>query len=111
MSEFSKEQVLDIDFETARALHRVVRGMHDGECPSCHGLVESHNMRQPRRADDQQVGNFDLKCPGCGFTITAKEQDAAIRAFGPVMEKNLAIFQEWRRQFHEYEVTIPVSLR
>lgn len=90
MSQFAREQNLDVDFETARALHRVVRGMHDGECPKCHRLFDSPAMRKsvnPTR---------DLICPLCGFRITAGEQEAAIQAFGPVMEKNLQVFEDWR---------------
>lgn len=100
MAEHAEKHFLDVDdFEVARSIHRVVRGMHDGECPKCHAFVESHKMRLPRTLHDNPL-SFDLACPNpeCGFTITAKEQDAAIRAFGPVMERNLEVFEKWRNQ-------------
>jgi len=81
--------LVDTDPELARVLHRVVWGMHDGECPSCHALFEAGLMR------GGGLG-ADLRCPACGFAITAAEQAAAVRAFAPVMERNLAAFEEWR---------------
>lgn len=93
--EHAENHFLDVDdFEVARSIHRVVRAMHDGECPRCHQLCESMNMRT-RRADGQAEG-FDMQCPGCGFKITAAEQHAAMLTFGPVMEKNLEVFERWR---------------
>jgi predicted RNA-binding Zn-ribbon protein involved in translation (DUF1610 family) len=86
----AKDLHLDVDFETARALHRVVRGMHDGECPRCHQLFDSRAMVS-RLLDEP-----DTRCPNCGFAITHAEKQAAIRAFAPVMERNLAVFEEWR---------------
>src|SRR6478672_11055806 len=96
MAKHANEHFLDVDFETARSLHRVVRGMHDGECPKCHHLHESPVMR---RYVDGAL-NFDLVCPNpeCGFTITAAEQVRAIEAFAPVMAKNLAVFEKWRAE-------------
>lgn len=101
MSEFSEKYQLDAnDFEIARSIHRVVRAMHDGECPKCHNITEAVSMRQPRNMFDQPL-DFDLKCPGCGFTITAKEQVAAINQFAPVMQRNLEIFELWRMELTE----------
>lgn len=79
---------LDVDFEVARSLHRVVRAMQDGECPKCHNLFDSRHMRSGYPSD--------LKCPGCGFLVTHDEAEDAIAAFAPVMEKNLEVFEAWR---------------
>jgi hypothetical protein len=92
---------LDVDFETARALHRVVRAMHDGECPSCHCLFESPAMRRDRlRLLDGSYqttpASMSMICPHCAFKISAEESQAAIAAFAPVMDRNLAIFEQWR---------------
>lgn len=38
-----------------------------------------------------------MKCPACGFKISAGEAENAIAAFAPVMERNLAVFETWRR--------------
>jgi len=98
MSEFSEKYQLDIDdLEIARSLHRVVRAMHDGECPKCHALFESRSMRLPRNIHDNPL-RFDLICPGCQFTVTAKEQDDVIKQFAPVMERNLEVFELWRSE-------------
>jgi hypothetical protein len=51
MSDYATEHVLDVDFEVARSLHRVVRAMHDGECPKCNRLFESYQMRRRRAAE------------------------------------------------------------
>lgn len=80
---------LDVDhFERIRSLHRVVRALHDGECPSCHKISNSERVRQINRNE----------CPHCRFTITADEMNAVAKEFAPVMEKNLAVFEEWRRR-------------
>lgn len=73
--------------ERARALHRVVRAMHDGECPRCHLLTTSEAMALPS-------GNH--VCPHCEFTISKGEAQAAMEEFAPHMTRNLAVFEEWR---------------
>jgi DNA-directed RNA polymerase subunit RPC12/RpoP len=93
MSEKAQALHLDVDFETARALHRVVRAMHDGECPKCHRLFESYQMRRDHASKDAPHYNVAMRCPYCGFTITATESDAAIATFAPVMDRNL---ETWR---------------
>lgn len=95
---------LDVDFETARSLHRVVRAMHDGECPKCHTIHSSDAMQQVRvknnRSPNDGYAKFaiDLRCPACGFIITDEEKQAAITTFAPVMEKNLEVFDQWRQK-------------
>lgn len=88
---------LDVNFETARVLHRIVRAMNDGECPQCHALIEDYHMRKAAPILATPKHTQTMICPRCGFTITGKEAEAAINAFAPVMERNLAIFEDWRR--------------
>lgn len=86
MSGHGAEHSLDIDhFERVRSLHRVVRALHDGECPKCCRVHPSEQVRKP-------WGN---ECPSCGFTITREIADAVSQEFAPVMAKNLAVFEEW----------------
>jgi hypothetical protein len=79
---------LDISFERARVVHRIVRAMHDGECPKCHRLFRSHQMYTRANC---------ISCPICDFQITAPEIQAAINEFAVVMDRNLTIFEEWRK--------------
>lgn len=86
-SAYAVEHGLDVDFETARSIHRIVRAMHDGECPKCHTLFESRHMVSL---------SGDEVCPACGFTITHEESQAAMQTFAPVMERCLKVFERWR---------------
>ena len=86
----ARTHYLDVDFETARSIHRIVRAMHDGECPKCHALFESRHMT---------TMSGDEQCPACGFTITHDEMQAATQTFAPVMERNLEVFETWRADF------------
>jgi len=65
-----KDDSLDLSIEEKRAVHRVVRAMHDGECPQCHKLFTS--LRQD---------NGDELCPSCGFHVTKEEVDASMIEF------------------------------
>lgn len=94
MNKTIRELRLD-HFDAARAIHRVVRAMHDGECPACHYITSS---------DGFQLENGDEKCFMCGFTITEKERELAIATFAPVMAKNLQVFIEWKE--NGYKITI-----
>jgi hypothetical protein len=98
MGEIADRNFLDVDFETARSLHRVVRAMHDGECPKRHRLFESYLMRREKAADDAPRHNVTMQCPHCGFMITGQEADAVIAAFAPVMDRNLDVFEQWRQR-------------
>lgn len=77
----------------ARAVHRIVRAMHDGECPRCHKLFDSRPMIGHAEI---RVPSLYHRCPNCGFEITSREVEAAIKFFGPIMEKNLEVFEGWR---------------
>jgi predicted RNA-binding Zn-ribbon protein involved in translation (DUF1610 family) len=74
-------------FDCARAIHRIVRALNDGECPKCQAL---HSASEVRRDDG------DLVCPTCGFEIRKAEAEAAIVLFAEPMTRALAIFEEWR---------------
>lgn len=83
----STELNLDtITADEARALHRVVRAMHDGHCPNCgwRGAAEKF-----------QTSGGDLSCPNCGWAILATEAQAALDAFRPFMAKNRDVFEKW----------------
>lgn len=81
---------LNHDHDIARSVHRVIRAMHDGECPKCHNLHPSTAM-----VDELQSGH---RCPSCGFTISAGESGRGLALFRTFMEKNLAVFETWRDQ-------------
>jgi hypothetical protein len=74
-------------FDRARAVHRVVRALNDGECPKCHTLNSAREVR---------FENGDLVCPTCGFEISSEEATAAVVAFAEPMTRALAIFEEWK---------------
>lgn len=76
-------------FLEARAIHRVVRALHDGECPRC------HKVSTPEEVTDS--ANGDDTCPHCQFTISRKTQETAYALFAPLMEHNLQIFENWRK--------------
>jgi hypothetical protein len=86
---------LNLDHDEARALHRIVRAMHDGECPKCHSVFDSRDMRVRRTwsTADNQSG---WRCPACKFFISDEEAAAVFRIFAPFMERNLAVFEKWR---------------
>jgi hypothetical protein len=44
---------LNLDHDEARALHRIVRAMHDGECPNCHSI---HDAREMLRSHSSSTG-------------------------------------------------------
>lgn len=127
------QHALDVDhFERVRSLHRVVRAMHDGECPKCHTLHDSRKMLQydrpqvyctqcgktsrenrqkycgdgsdkdyghrwePLRRPENEAILVAHMCPKCGFRITMEESVEVMQAFSAVMDRNLAVFEEWR---------------
>lgn len=97
MAKHAEEHFLDVDFEVARSVHRVVRAMHDGECPNCQNFIESYHMRREHPTNESARYYAEtIRCPRCGFTITGEEAQAAIAEFAPVMQKNLEVFEQWR---------------
>jgi len=87
MGQIANDCNLDVDAaEQARALHRVVRAMHDGHCPKC-GYLASASL-----FDD----DYEHRCPRCCFTITRVEANAALEAFRPYLQKSVEVFERWR---------------
>lgn len=87
MGKTADECNLDVDLaEQARALHRVVRAMHDGHCPNCGYLG-------PSTAFDD---GHQHRCPSCYFTITRKEAEAALDEFRPYLARSVELFEKWR---------------
>lgn len=86
--EITRGLALDVKADLARALHRVVRAMHDGNCPNCGALVPAEHMRDGAK----------LECRACKFSISAEEQRAALAEFEPFMRKNVEVFNDWRRK-------------
>jgi predicted RNA-binding Zn-ribbon protein involved in translation (DUF1610 family) len=80
-----KESILNVtvDAEDARALHRVVRAMHDGHCPNCGELSKS---------DEMWKQGWKCECPKCGFYVTHEEAKAALDAFHGYMLKCRDVF-------------------
>lgn len=74
-------------FELARALHRVVRAMHDGHCPKCGHLACSMEF---------EPSEGYHACPNCEFAITKEESDEALAMFLPYMQKNYDKFAAWQ---------------
>lgn len=90
---------LNLDHNEARALHRIVRAMHDGECPKCHKVNPAEDVQWLRHGPfDGYRGNIigGWRCPDCQFAITKEEADAVFAIFAPFMEANLAVFEKWR---------------
>jgi len=85
---------LNIDHNQARALHRIVRAMHDGECPNCHNVFDSREM--------VRLGNGGIrlgwKCPECHFELTNAEATEIYQLFGKFMNSNLEVFLKWRQE-------------
>lgn len=83
----------------ARALHRVVRSMHDGHCPKCGYLNASEVFYIPagyRGGGALMEGKHF--CPNCGFTVFDSEADAALAEFLPYLKKSVDIFEKWQRE-------------
>lgn len=77
---------LDVTAEGARALHRVVRAMHDGHCPRCGHLAPSELFYRKDRHE----------CPACSFTVTEVEAREALKEFQPYFMKSVEVFERWK---------------
>lgn len=91
--------LLNHDHDQARSLHRIVRAMHDGECPACHEVHDSSEMWRTSlllNLPDNVVAPSGWQCPACGFHITEAEGEAIFQIFAPFMTKNLEVFRDWR---------------
>jgi len=88
MGQIAEDCQLDVELaERARALHRVVRAMHDGHCPKC-GCLES---------SDKFYDGYQHRCPSCYFTITINEANLALEQFRPYLQKSVEVFETWRK--------------
>lgn len=110
MGQIADDCNLDVDpGEQARALHRVVRAMHDGHCPKCGYLASSEEFYYPQRSRIQpslsQLGFH--KCPSCYFTITTDESKAALAEFRPYLQKSVMVFERWTT-YRKYGVNFEV---
>lgn len=89
MGEIAETCNLDVDpGEEARALHRIVRAMHDGHCPECGHLAPAEAFNN----------GFGHSCPRCDFRITKEQEKAALARFRPFLQASLAIFEKWRKR-------------
>lgn len=82
----AEELNIDVSSEGARALHRVVRAMHDGHCPRCGYLGPYYEFWHEEYHE----------CPVCQFRVTEVEARAALMAFKPHFGKSLEVFEQWR---------------
>ena len=94
--QLSEKLNLDVSPEVARALHRVVRAMHDGHCPKCGYLGPSEDFQRQYAPAPRKLVIADHVCPDCGFRITWEEAKAALVAFQPFMKANVELFERWR---------------
>lgn len=85
------ELQLDVSAEEARALHRVVRAMHDGHCPSCGYLDDAAKFVVDRETEAERHS-----CPRCLFHIFRHEAELALAEFRPYLGRSVAIFDAWR---------------
>ncbi len=93
---------LNHDHDESRALHRIVRAMHDGECPKCHGVSDASEMWRDQiimsLSHVGQVAPSGWQCPMCAFYVTEGEGESILDIFAPFMERNLAVFEKWRAE-------------
>lgn len=89
-----EELQIDTTAEGARALHRVVRAMHDGHCPKCGYLGPSDLFWKDNETGPGEDGRHE--CPVCHFTVSEIEARAALLAFRPHFLKSVEVFEGWR---------------
>jgi hypothetical protein len=88
---------LDVSADEARALHRVVRAMHDGHCPKCGYLGPAQYFwadEKPHPSLPEDEGRHE--CPVCHFYVTETEARGALMAFKPYLNRSVEVFEEWR---------------
>lgn len=92
MSQIAVDCNLDSDAaDRARALHRVVRAMHDGHCPSCGFLADATAFIVDRDTIAERH-----ECPKCMFHIFRWQAELALAEFRPFLNKSVDIFEQWR---------------
>ena len=93
----------NVDIEQAelgRVLHRVVRAMHDGHCPSCGLLKPSEIFYQTAITNPQHQEGIRpnrYRCPRCLFAINEEDAIKALEVFRPFLQRSVDIFKEWNR--------------
>ena len=95
----------DVSPERARALHRVVRAMHDGNCPSC----GDGSLIQPSHTDIEDIRDVDgnklskrCYCPKCLETLIQISHDGNTRAFCTEC-RSYYIVQTFYKVLEDYE--------
>ena len=92
MGQIAEDCNLDVERgERARALHRVVRAMHDGHCPKCGFLADATAFIVDRDTNAERH-----ECPGCAFSIFRHEAEAALAEFRPYLNESVEVFETWR---------------
>lgn len=86
----NKELQMDVSADKARALHRIVRAMHDGHCPKCGHLDDANKFVIDSKCEARH------QCPFCEFTVSEFEATEALKAFQPYLDKSVVIFEAWR---------------
>lgn len=116
MSNKAAELALDVSAEDARALHRVVRAMHDGHCPKCGHLGPSESFvggvwrehggeilfKKPWGVS-WWLGDAHI-CPSCEFYILDETAEAALALFQPILHKSLEVFEHWRAALEDSSI-------
>lgn len=93
MGQIAEDCQLDVELaERARALHRVVRAMHDGHCPSCGHLANADSFVVDRHVESERH-----ECPQCAFAIFKHEAEAALAEFRPYLQRSVEVFESWRK--------------
>jgi hypothetical protein len=91
----SSDLNLDTKSDKARALHRVVRAMHDGHCMNCGYLAPAHQFESWVVKAGVQT-QLNHKCPKCAFTVTNVEAHLALMEFQEYANKSVDVFKAWR---------------
>lgn len=101
VADLAKTNQVDVSPEEARVLHRVVRSIHDGNCPNCGIVLPAERMKR----------GFGWECPECRWGLTNFEAAEAMKAFHPVMQQNVATFETWRAKLREAHGMRPFDLQ
>lgn len=93
--QYAPESEPSLDTFGRRSIHRVIRAMHDGECPVCRKISASDDMRFcATKAGKIETG---WACPHCGFEISDEEAADGLELFTPLMKQNVEVFEAWRQ--------------
>ncbi len=107
--------VFNHDHNEARSVHRIIRAMHDGECPACGRIHPAEHMLvygptyvetntysyEGKRTSTRERLVIAWKCPSCAFEIDAKTAEAGLMKFRKFMLENLNVFKKWAEQEFE----------